>query len=629
MIRSIQIALVLALLVALAAPAKAQFRYEPPDLGPKYAQPETTTPPPRAGIFEYLDVAALFVALVAASYLALKKRSRAGLLVLTMLSLLYFGFYRKGCVCSIGAIQNVARGLFDREAIIRPDRSSMAGSGVTAEALQEAFQREYERFVGAELYAKGEDLHIRLRLTGENRRLLKEIGAAVVDGKTPDGSKLDVRLGELWRVEAAFTVPWVVIAFFTLPVVFALFFGRTFCAAVCPLGAIQEVVLLRPLRLPAWLDHGLGLGGYVYLAAAVLLAATGSAFIICRYDPFVSFFRLSGSVNLLILGVCLLAIAVFIGRPYCRFLCPYGAVLRSLSRTSKWHVAITPDECVKCRLCEDACPYGAIEQPTAPARAGRRAKGKGLLAALILLLPVLVVLGGYLGKRSSRPLSRVHATVRLAERVRFEERVAQLAKWLGAISKSPDARTKADGPVFLTERTGAKHVAVARDPSSDEILWKRVLLEAEQGGDDQRPPTITGAALEGRAYFLIQERAVLAGEDRLTVVCLDGRRGDELWREEAGRTIDASDAFHRSGRPTEELYEHADSLRAGFAWGAAGFGAFVGFVIGCKLLQLSIRRRRADYEPNRATCMSCGRCFKYCPRDRLRRKKMKEPVPEE
>ena len=528
-----------------------------------------------------------------------------------------------------GRPEQPARGLCEREAIIRPDQPSMAGNGVTAEALQEAFQREYERFAGAELYAKGDDFHIRLRLTGENRRLLKEIGATVVEGKGPDGRNLGTRLRDLWRVESAFTVPWVVIAFFTLPVVFPLFFGRTFCAAVCPLGAIQEVVLLRPVRLPGWLENALGLGGYVYLGAAVLLAATGSAFIICRYDPFVSFFRLSGNVNLLILGVCLLAIGVFIGRPYCRFLCPYGAVLRSLSRISKWHVTITPDECIKCRLCEDACPYGAIEQPTAPAPAGGRAKGKGLLAALILLLPVLVVLGGYLGKRSSRPLSRVHATVRLAERVRFEERVAQLAKWLAAISKSPDARMRDDGPVFLTERTEAKHVAVARDRSSDKILWKRVLLEAGRGGDDQRPPTITGAALDGRAYFLIQDRAGLAGEDRLTVVCLDGRRGDELWREKAGRTLDASDAFYRSSRPTEELYEHADSLHASFAWGAAGLGAFVGFVIGCKLLQLSIRRRRTDYEPNRATCMSCGRCFKYCPRERLRRKKMKEPVPEE
>ena len=37
-------------------------------------------------------------------------------------------------------------------------------------------------------------------------------------------------------------VPLAVVAFFALPLVFALFFGRTFCAAVCPLGAVQELV---------------------------------------------------------------------------------------------------------------------------------------------------------------------------------------------------------------------------------------------------------------------------------------------------------------------------------------------------------------------------------------------------
>ena len=38
----------------------------------------------------------------------MKRRSRPWLVVLTIGCLLYFGFYREGCVCPIGAIQNVA-----------------------------------------------------------------------------------------------------------------------------------------------------------------------------------------------------------------------------------------------------------------------------------------------------------------------------------------------------------------------------------------------------------------------------------------------------------------------------------------------------------------------------------------
>ncbi len=75
------------------------------------------------------------------------------------------------------------------------------------------------------------------------------------------------------------------------------FSGRSFCASVCPLGAVQELVAVRPVQVPTWIDHALGLLAYVYLGAAVLFAATGTAWIICRYDPFVGLFRLSSSAS--------------------------------------------------------------------------------------------------------------------------------------------------------------------------------------------------------------------------------------------------------------------------------------------------------------------------------------------
>jgi len=279
MMRPFHITVCIFILSALCATSFGIERFPPPDFTETgHKLPVTTTPPPRAQIYEYIDVVVLISAIGLASYFTLRKRSRKSIFILMLFSLAYFGFWRKGCVCPIGGIQNVTLAIFD----------------------------------------------------------------------------------------GGYALPISVLLFFLAPLIFTIFFGRTFCAAVCPLGAIQDIVILKPLSLPQWLSSALRLLAYAYLAFAVLFAATGSAFIICRYDPFVSFFRLSGDLNILVIGACLLIIGIFVARPYCRFLCPYAVILRPLSRLSKWHVTITPDECINCRLCEDTCPFDAIEKIPVP-----------------------------------------------------------------------------------------------------------------------------------------------------------------------------------------------------------------------------------------------------------------------
>lgn len=305
--------------------AFAQQRFPRPDFETDYITPTLKTPEPRQGWLEYMDVFILFIVLSVATWFVLKKRSRKGMLYLSVFTLIYFGFYRNGCICSIGAIQNVTLALTD------------SGYAISLSAL----------------------------------------------------------------------------AFFMLPLLFALFAGRVFCGGACPLGAIQDLLIIKPIELPIGVRKALGLIPYLYLGFAVLFAATKTDFIICRYDPFVGFFRMDASFSMFVLGGSFLITGMFVGRPYCRFLCPYGVLLNWTSVFSKKHLTITPSSCIDCKLCARSCPMDAINKPVAEPVSGKKDIRRFMLS--VAIIPLLMLAGGYIIATSHIYLSRVNRTVNLAE----------------------------------------------------------------------------------------------------------------------------------------------------------------------------------------------------------------------
>jgi ferredoxin len=93
--------------------------------------------------------------------------------------------------------------------------------------------------------------------------------------------------------------------------------------------------------------------------------------------------------------------------------------------------------------------------------------------------------------------------------------------------------------------------------------------------------------------------------------------------EESTLASDASDAFRETGRPSYQLYQEALSIDRKFRIGGGILGAFLGLVLGMKMIQLSVRRSREDYQMNQTTCLSCARCFSSCPVENVRLKEQK------
>jgi ferredoxin len=210
-------------------------------------------------------------------------------------------------------------------------------------------------------------------------------------------------------------LPWIVGFLFATPLIVTLFFGRVFCAAVCPLGALQDLAVAKPLRMPRALDAVLRLIPLGVLALAVVMAANDAGFPVCRTDPFVGFFRRSAPVAMLLVGGVVVLLGLVIARPYCRYYCPYGVLLGWFSKLSWRHATITPDECIKCRLCAEACPFDAIQAPRAAAPGRETPKARRALLLFLLLAPLLVGVGALSGHAIAPALASYHPDVMTQE----------------------------------------------------------------------------------------------------------------------------------------------------------------------------------------------------------------------
>jgi polyferredoxin len=147
---------------------------------------------------------------------------------------------------------------------------------------------------------------------------------------------------------------------------------KAFCAWICPVGTISEVLgalgrrtLGRNLDPPRWVD--LPLRGAKYLLLGFFLWAVWRMDLPALREFLDSPFNAMADIRMYLffahlsglgLGV-LLALAVLsmvVRQFWCRYLCPYGALLGLLSLASPLRITRRADTCIDCRKCTRACP---------------------------------------------------------------------------------------------------------------------------------------------------------------------------------------------------------------------------------------------------------------------------------
>lgn len=148
----------------------------------------------------------------------------------------------------------------------------------------------------------------------------------------------------------------------------AIAFGPVFCGWICPMGSIQEWTGKLGKKIfgktyngfiPAKVDRWLRYLRYLVLAWVIYMTAVTGKLSFEAYDPYAalfSFWTSEVSITGLVILLVVLALSLFVERPFCKYACPYGAVLGVSNLFRVFAIKRNPATCIDCKACDKSCP---------------------------------------------------------------------------------------------------------------------------------------------------------------------------------------------------------------------------------------------------------------------------------
>lgn len=154
----------------------------------------------------------------------------------------------------------------------------------------------------------------------------------------------------------------------TIILVSSVLFGPAFCSYVCPLGSLQEWVSKIGKKLfkkqynhfvPKSVDQYLRYTRYLVLIWTVYLSTKSLKLVFEAYDPYYALFNFwTGEVaitSLIVLGVVII-LSLFVERPWCKYACPFGALLGLTNFIKIFKIRRNAPTCINCSKCSNHCP---------------------------------------------------------------------------------------------------------------------------------------------------------------------------------------------------------------------------------------------------------------------------------